>query len=266
MKQMGKHEQEIYFFLEKVGLKVFSVDDLLSHGFDKRIVHDSLSSLAKKGTISRVRKGVYIKASPKLLYDRLQQFESPLLVASKIAEKDYYIGYLSAMQIYGVVEHIPFIVYVATFRRRRNFRYGVYEVRFVNLNKRKFFGYERKEMGGSYLYVSGKEKTIIDCLDHPEYCGGVEGAVGLISELIYKEKIDWDTLMDYVLKMKEQALLHRMGYVLELLSKNYPVPKRVINDLERAVKPYVYYLSSNEKGKFVKKWQLIVRDGVEVGL
>lgn len=263
---MGKREQEIYFFLEKVGLKVFSVDDLVGRGFDKRVVHESLSSLAKKGIITRVRKGVYVKASPKLLYDRLQQFESPILVASKIAEKDYYIGYLSAMQFHGVIEQVPFIVYVATPRRRRNFRYGDYEVRFVNLSRKKFFGYERGEMAGDHLYVSDREKTIIDCLDHAEYCGGVEEAARLISELIYKEKIDWDRLMDYALKMREQALIHRLGYVLDLLSKRHSIPRRVINGLGRMVKPQVYYLSRDERGRFIKKWQLIAREGMELGV
>ncbi len=263
---MGKREQEIYFFLEKLGLKVFSVDDLVSQGFGRRMVHDSLSSLAKKGIITRVRKSVYVRASPKLLYDRLQQFESPFHIASKIAEKDYYIGYLSAMQFYGVVEQVPFIVYVATPRRRRNFRYGDYEVRFVNLSRRKFFGYERGEMAGDYLYISDKEKTIIDCLDHTEYCGGVEEAVRLISELIHKEKIDWDKLMDYTFKMKEQVLIHRLGYVLESVSKRHAIPKRVIDRLKRKVKPHVYYFSKGEKGRFIKKWQLIVREGAELGV
>jgi predicted transcriptional regulator of viral defense system len=266
MERMGKREQEIYFFLEKVGMKVFSVDDLVSRGFDKRAVHDSLSSLAKKGIITRVRKGVYVKAGPKLLYDKLQQFESPLLVASKIAEKDYYIGYLSAMQFHGVMEQVPFIVYVATPKRRRNFRYGEYEVRFVNLNRRKFFGYEKVEMAGDRLYVSDREKTIIDCLDRAEYCGGVEEAARLIGELIYEEKTDWDRLADYALRMREQALIHRLGYVLESLGKKHPVSGRAINRLRKMVKPQVYYLSRDEKGRFIKKWQLIAKEGMEIGV
>ncbi len=263
---MGKQEQEIYFLLEKLGLKIFSIDDLAAHGFDKRVVHDSLSSLAKKGILTRVRRGVYVKASSKMVYDRLQQFESPLIIASKIAEKGYYIGYISAMQFYGVMEQVPFVVYVATLRRRRNFRYGEYEVKFVYLGKKKFFGYEKREMAGDYLYVSDKEKTVIDCLDHPEYCGGIEDAAHLIGELISKEKMDWDKLVAYALKMKEQALIHRLGYVLESLSERYSIPQRVLKRLEREVKPYAYYLTKDAKGKFIKKWQLVVREGIALGV
>ncbi|NOZ76211.1 MAG: hypothetical protein GXO65_00725 [Euryarchaeota archaeon] len=266
MEKMGKHEQQIYFFLEKLGLKIFNIDDLVRHGLNRRVVHDALSSLAKKGIITRIRKGLYVKASPKLVYDRLQQFESPFLVASKIGGDDHYIGYLSAMQLYGVVEQVPFIVYVATPKRKRNLRYGNYEIRFIHLSQKKFFGYERRELAGDYISVSDKEKTIVDCLDHPEYCGGVEEATRLVGELIRKEKIDWDRLTDYAFRMKEQVLIHRLGYVLESLQDIHPVPKRVINMLEREVKPNVYYFSKGEKGKFIKKWQLIVKEGMEVGV
>ncbi len=266
MERMGKREQEIYFFLEKLGLKVFSVRDLVERGFSRRVVHDSLSSLARKGVISRVRKGVYVKARPKLLYDRLQQFESPILVAAKIAEKDYYIAYLSAMQFHGVAEQVPFIVYVAIPGRRRNFRYGDYEVRFVNMSRGKFFGFAKEKLGEDYIYVSDREKTIIDCLDRSEYAGGYGGAVSMIRELVLKEKIDWQRLRDYAFRIGEQALIHRLGYVLELLSEKTMVPRRIIKEFEKRVKPQVYYFVKNEKGRYVKKWQLIVAEAEELGV
>jgi predicted transcriptional regulator of viral defense system len=230
------------------------------------VVHDSLSSLARKGVISRVRSGVYVKASPRLLYDRLQQFESPILVAAKIAERDYYIAYLSAMQFHGVAEQVPFRVYVAIPGRRRNFRYGDYEVRFVNMSKRKFFGYGKEKLGGDYIYVSDKEKTIIDCLDRAEYAGGYEGAESMIRELMLKEKINWNRLRDYAFRIGEQALIHRLGYVLEQLSEKAEVPQGIIREFEKRVKPQVYYLVKNEKGRYVRKWQLIVAEAEEVGV
>lgn len=170
MRILGKKEQEIYFLLEKLGLKIFSIEDLIKQGYTKKRLHKLLSSMCKKKFISRIRRGIYIRTEPKFIYDVLQQFESPLLIASKITKK-YCLGYISAMQIYGVAEQIPFIVYIIVQERKRNFKYGKYLFKFVKVDPKRSFGFKKIKFGKDYVITTDKEKTIIDCLDHPEYCG-----------------------------------------------------------------------------------------------
>ncbi|MBI5158505.1 hypothetical protein HY992_00105 [Candidatus Micrarchaeota archaeon] len=260
MKHMNKNEQEIYFRLEKEGLKIFNVEDLINLDFRKRVVHDALTSLVKKQIISRVRRNVYVRASPSLLYDALQQVESPLLIAAKAAGRQYYLGYASAMQAYGVSEQIPFTVYVASKQQKRNFDYGRYRVRFAQLSEKKFFGARKALVAGQQIWVSNEEKTVVDCVDRAEYCGGASHAFLLIKELARQKKLDWKKLLNCALKMGGQALLHRLGFVLEKVnssSKKELIPKKLIAALAKKVKPSVYYLEKGVKGKFDKKWQLI---------
>jgi len=264
MKPMNKHEQEIYFALEKLGLKVFSVSDLLTQGFKKRVIHDALVSLAKKGVVARVRRGVYVRAEPKFLFDSKQQTESALLVAAKTAQEKYYIGYASAMQLHGVTEQVPFTVYAASTKQRRDFKYGNHKIKFVKVGRRKFFGYTQMKLSGQEIMVSNMEKSIVDCVDHPEYCGGIENAKQMIGELAAKD-LDWERVKAYALRMRNQALIHRLGYVLEQISlqKRGKIPEKVIKALHGKVKPQVYYLERGAAGNFVKRWYVIAKEGRE---
>ena len=59
------------------------------------------------------------------------------------------------------------------------------------------------------------KKTIIDCLTHPVYAGGIiETAKGL---WFGSEEIDWERLVDYGERNHSQAALQRLGFWLERL-------------------------------------------------
>ena len=57
----------------------------------------------------------------------------------------------------------------------------------------------------------------MDCLDHPEYCGGIiEASKGLFNA--YEDKIDFDKLTKYAQKMKNKAIFKRLGYLTGIFS------------------------------------------------
>lgn len=269
MQSMGKHGERLYFLLEKLGVRIFSIDDVRKLGFSKVVTKKVLASLTRRKVISRVIKGVYVRASPQLLYDALQQVESTLLVAAKAAKKDYYIGFISAMQAHGITEQVPFVVCVASLKRKRNFVYAKTKVQYIRLDKKRFFGYETIKYAKSEIVVSNKEKTIIDCVAFPEYSGGMGNAAAMIMQLCKDQKIDWKLLCNYALQMENQALLHRLGYVFEEINKieeKQVIPLDVIKFFESKVKPSVYYLENRVTGKFVKKWHLIANEVVDYGV
>jgi len=269
MEYMNKAEQKIYFLLEKQGLDIFNIGDLVNLGFRKKNAYSLLSALAKKKIISRIRRGVYVRASPELLYDALQQMESPILMAAKAAGSGYYLAYTSAMQVYGVAEQVPFVVYVVSKKQKRNFVYEKYKVKFIKPSKRKFFGIKKAVVSSSAIYVSDEEKTIVDCVDQIDYCGGANYVFSMIRKLIKKNKLDWKKLLGYAEKIGEQALFHRLGFLLEkvdLSGNGELVPNKVIDALSKKIKPNVYYLEKGVKGKFNKRWQLIENVVEEYGV
>ncbi|HBY57292.1 MAG TPA: hypothetical protein DEG96_05465 [Candidatus Atribacteria bacterium] len=66
------------------------------------------------------------------------------------------------------------------------------------------------------IRISNIEKTIIDCLTYPRYCGGItEIAKGI---WIVKDKLDYKTLLNYVNRQNKNVVAKRLGYLLELLN------------------------------------------------
>ena len=61
--------------------------------------------------------------------------------------------------------------------------------------------------------ISNINKTIADCLDHPEHSGGIEEVAGAIY-FNYKE-LNFKEIKDYALQMRNMTILKRLGYILE---------------------------------------------------
>ncbi|MDD4604535.1 MAG: hypothetical protein PHF97_12130 [Bacteroidales bacterium] len=76
------------------------------------------------------------------------------------------------------------------------------------------------------VQCSDLEKTIIDCLFRPEYAGGiVEIAKALEAS---KNKIDFNNLLVYATRFKSQAVIKRLGFLLEL----FEIHTGIIEDLQ----------------------------------
>ena len=99
---------------------------------------------------------------------------------------------------------------------------------------------------------SDLEKTIIDCLFKPDYAGGIVE----VARAIYmsKDKIKFDTLLDYTKKFKSQAVIKRLGFLLELLQ----IKTEIIEELQKA-KTASYVLLDTElpkSGKMISRWSI----------
>ena len=90
------------------------------------------------------------------------------------------------------------------------------------------------------------EKTFIDCLFKPDYAGGiVEIAKAMYSS---KEKIKYNTLLEYAKKFDSQAVIKRLGFLLEMLNIN----SEIINDLQK-IKTASYVVLDTELPKVGKR-------------
>lgn len=99
---------------------------------------------------------------------------------------------------------------------------------------------------------SDLEKTIIDCLFKPDYAGGIVE----IARAIYvsKDKIKYDKLLEYAQKFNSQAVLKRLGFLLETLEIDSGITER----LQKA-KTASYVLLDTElpkSGKMISRWSV----------
>ena len=99
---------------------------------------------------------------------------------------------------------------------------------------------------------SDLEKTFIDCLFKPDYAGGIVE----VARAIYtsKDKIKYDILLEYSKKFHSQAVIKRLGFLLEMLEIN----TKIIDDLQQMKKASYILLDTElpKTGKRISRWSI----------
>ncbi len=110
------------------------------------------------------------------------------------------------MSFWGMTEQILHTVFVATPKRkkRRVIGFGNQRYEFVTLSRKKFFGFTEEESNRTKFSISSKEKTIVDGLMHPEYCGGIPEVAKAIWNV--RGELDWQKLLEMAKKVTARAL------------------------------------------------------------
>jgi predicted transcriptional regulator of viral defense system len=174
----------------------------------------------------------------------------------------YYVAYQSAAAIHGAAHQLPFALLVAVPRQRRPIEMGRAQIRFVQLKPEKLFGFQQTLYHDVSLNVSEREKTILDCLERFDLCGGVAEVARTISGLV--EEVETDKLLDYLQRMDNQALSQRLGLILERLSTVQEIEGDLIAGIARQVGEHVYPLDPHEPevGLLDGRWR--IRENVDL--
>jgi predicted transcriptional regulator of viral defense system len=132
----------------------------------------------------------------------------------------------------------------------------------VQLKPEKLFGFQQIHYHDIPLNVSDREKTILDCLERFDLCGGVAEVARTISALI--GEADPATLLDYLPRMDNQALAQRLGLILERLSTVQEIEGDLIAGIARQVGQHVYSLDPHEPEAGVLDGRWRIRENVDV--
>ena len=160
------------------------------------------------------------------------------------------------MNYHGMTEQVPFTIFIASTKRRKNITIHDIQYEFITLSKRKFFGFETVNITGKNICISDKEKTIADCLDHPEYCGGITEAAKALWDA--RKEIDFKKLINYVMRMNNRAILKRLGYLIHKLEIN--ISEDIDKELKDNISKGYAVLDTvqRKKGKYNSEWKLLI--------
>jgi len=256
---MSHKEQEIYFSLLNREKTVVPIDQL--SGMNRGYARKMLFSLNKKGALYRIAKGVYIVIPPDMIANPLKFINDPYLVIDQLMEvfgEKYYIGYQSAAQLHGIAEQMPLSISVVVSNQRRPLHFGNQRIDFRKSSKAKFFGVQRIKYSDSFLNVSDIEKTIIDCLERYDLCGGIDEVARIISNAL--KDINGKKLVEYLKRFGNQPLLQRMGFIMDILLLNgFDIDKELLKYMEKLVGKRKYCLDPKMKGKgrYSKRWKIV---------
>lgn len=257
--ELGPLETEIIFTLEREKKTIFSIQDV------KKFINTSDSNLRKilyrltiKGRIQRVKKGIYILVPARAGY-QTSWTEDVLSFIDEI-QNEYYVGYWTAFNYWQMTEQIPLTIFIATTKRNRNFIYNdIVPIHFITLSPYKFFGYIKEHIADKAFYISDKEKTIIDSLDLPHYCGGISE----VSKGLY-HNINWDKMIEYSINMNNKTIKKRLGYLIEVL--NLDISNNFIKKLQSEIGSAYSWLDPSAPKNVIKhntKWKLKININIE---
>ncbi|ABK77682.1 transcriptional regulator [Cenarchaeum symbiosum A] len=182
-----------------------------------------LRYLAGKRRVERIERGKYMFI-PEHAGADLQWTVDSTQVVSHLMD-DCYMGFCSAMSYWGMTDQIPYTVFVVSTKMKRGFDFGYMRYRFVKLSKKKFFGgVERKCENGTFK-ISSREKTIVDGLMHPEYCGMMTE----VSKMMWNahEDVNWQDVLNMAKRVGIDVVLKRLGYLLSVLEIEEGMAKKI---------------------------------------
>jgi predicted transcriptional regulator of viral defense system len=213
-----------------------------------------LSDMTKRGLLMRLKESVYYI----IPYEQNSEYFMPdwhLIAGNLVKDAKHYIGYYSALQIHNLITQPSLKEQIVVSKQLHPSIIKIKNIpfQFIYHNEHHFFGGKKVWIDSfNQVLCSDLEKTIIDCLFKPHYAGGiVEIARALDSA---KDKINFTTLLDYTKRFKSQAVVKRLGFLLELLEIN----DDIIEALQK-LKTSSYILLDTElpkSGKMTSRWRI----------
>lgn len=247
---------ELLAFFNEMGKSCFGFADAFKAlpNSKEGAIRQLLSDMTRRGLLMRLKDGVYYI----IPYEQDAESFIPdwhLIAECLVGDADYYIGYYSALQIHNLITQPSLKEQIVV---RQQVRPSVIEIKnvpfqFIYHNEKHFFGAKKIWIDNfNKVFCSGLEKTFIDCLFKPDYAGGIVE----IAKAVYvsKDKIKFDKLLDYAMKFDSQAVIKRLGFLLETLG----IENEIIDELQK-IKTASYAVLDTElpkTGKRISRWSI----------
>ncbi len=255
-KYISKQSNELLSFFNEQDLHCFNTElakKALPHSNDSAI-RELLSAMTRRGLLMRVKRGLYYV----IPYEQNPESFMPewhLLAEHLVQDANYYIGYYSALQIHNLITQPSLKEQIVVAKQIRPTTIKIKEVpfQFIFHNEKHFFGTKKIWIDNfNKVNCSDLEKTIIDCLFKPDYAGGiVEVARALY---LSRNKIRFSVLLEYVNKFNSQAVLKRIGFLLETLE----IETDIIAYLQKLKTNSIVLLDTElpKSGKIITRWSI----------
>jgi len=251
-KGLSKKESLLLSELARGNKPIFSVREA------KKILKEepylTLHSLKGKKWILALKGGLYAIVPLDIGIMGSEDFIVHDFVIASHLVKPYFIGFWSALNHHGLSDQIPKSVFIATKKAKKPLVVLNTEFVFIKLNEGRFIGIDKIEIEGKKINISNINKTVADCLDHPEHSGGIEE----VARAIYfnHKELNFMKIKDYALKMNNITILKRLGFILEKenLLEGY---KDIFKNIKLTKGYSKLDTISRRKGNYNEKWKLL---------
>jgi len=263
-KALSPTEERAYFALvsEARGIVTTSMlSSLLS--IPVSYAKNILDSLNKKQVIYRIGRGKYVLIAPEVLYGRKSYVADPITIVSELFSSDYYVAYRSAAYLQGLARQAPFVTTIAIPNRKRPVDIGSGKLQFVTVKRDRFvWGVEQMKYRNVSISISDLHRTILDCLERPDLCGGIVEVVQVISAAVDHPKFDQVMLAKQARMFGNKAVVQRLGFILErtrrrTIAKSLLLLEKIKSDFTYPLDPHL-----GKEGRLSEKWQILDNVGL----
>ncbi len=158
-----------------------------------------LEALLREEFLRRITRGIYVLSLEPGKASSPHEFLLGQLLVPNGA-----VAYWSALNYYGLTEQIPRTVFLQTPVKRGYRKLLILDgkrFKVVVVSPEKFFGISTVRLGRREVRITDPEKTLVDCLDKPKYCGGITEAV----KALKNARLNYEKLLEYAEWMKSKA-------------------------------------------------------------
>ncbi len=217
-KALGEVEARLLASLASQNKLIFTIKEAQAvTGSPMPAVHSLVSGLVNKKWLIRLVQGKYL-IIPLEAGEAGEHTENWFVIAKNLIEpKPYYLSHYSALDIHEMLTQPVLTVYISTPIRRIPKSILGATFKFIFTKPKDLWGIEDVWATSSQqVKVSDLERTIIDCLDRPDLCGGIsEAAKGIWKK---RNDIDYSKLVDYTKRYGKKSVIKRLGFLLETYS------------------------------------------------
>ncbi len=201
--------------LQSHGVYVFTYGKLLEEsGKTYKSIERALSRLKKDGHVVSPVKGFFVTVPVEYRTLGGPPVEWYLDELMSFLQEKYYVGLLSAAEIYGAAHHHPQEIQVICEKPRKPIHCGRTRVRFFVKREISENSTMRHKTKTGYVSVSNQQYTALDLIRYNSELGGLNSVVPVIAELY---KVMSPTFLVQAAKNYELTVVQRLGFILESL-------------------------------------------------
>lgn len=235
-------------YLANQGLRIFSTEQAQSAALEIEMspayVSEALYHLKKGGWITRLKRGIYAMAT---FGPAPHEFAIAMALVTPSA-----ISHWTAMHYHHITQQTPNKIFAITPHGTsipRSLANTMFH--FIQVKKEHYFGIETIWVDDMRAQITNLEKTLLDGLKSPEYCGDFSEVLHAFK--IGKDKIRIQVIIEYALKL-EKAIAKRLGFILD----EFGVEEKYLEPLlALPMKSYCKFDPSGPvKGHYNSKWKL----------
>lgn len=213
MERLSKREALALTRLASQNRTIITIEDIqdaidVSYDEAKTVTNN----LVHKKWLDRLKSGTYLIV-PLAAGESGEYTAHEFVIASHLADP-MYLSYWTALNYHSLTEQVPTTVFAATTDQVPTREIHGVTYTFVTVTDSKYFGFEPVAIDAHTVNIATVEKTLVDCADHPEYCGGIlELANGLANAT---DRYD-ETLVEALLQLGNGAAIKRIVYLADVL-------------------------------------------------